>query len=439
MTLLREEAGSLLEVEELTVQAEDAAGRTHERPLGLVPLLVGSGAEAALSVEDPRVSRRHLELRRTPNGVRVADLESKNGTFVNQVRICDAYLGEDEWVHFGGSKLRLVRGKGVERLPLAEATQFGEVLGRSPVMRALFASLQRAASTDVSILLTGETGTGKDGLARAVHEASGRRAGPFVVFDCAATAPTLVEARLFGSVKGAYTGADEDRAGLFAAANGGTLFLDELGELPLESQSRLLRALETRTIQPVGATEYTPVDVRVIAATHRDLLSAVAHGTFRKDLYYRVAVVLAQVPPLRERREDLPLLIETLLARQRPPRKLSELAPHVLRLLERHDWPGNVRELSNTLTRLTLMPSSVDLAELSPAGASSKGAGAARNTDLPLKEARALVVAEFEHAYIREKLREHGGNVTHAANDMGISRQFLYRMMDTYGLREDER
>jgi two-component system, NtrC family, response regulator GlrR len=407
--------------------------QVSEAAVGLAPVLVGSGQECGLVAQDSSVSRVHLELRLGANGVLVRDLGSKNGTFIGGARIIEAYALPNVPITLGTSQLTLFLGGPPSLLPLSGAARFGEALGSSVVMRALFARLERAAAADEPVLLLGESGTGKEVLARAVHEHSPRKEGPFVVFDCGAVAPTLIEAQLFGYEKGAFTGATERRDGLFHAADQGTFFLDEIGELPLELQPRLLRVLETGQVRRVGGTAFEKVSARILAATHRDLRSAMASGSFRSDLYYRLSVFEATIPPLRERKDDIPLLVEQFLAGQTPPRTLKDLPPHALDLLAAHDWPGNVRELRNTLTRLVLFPNLPPDLFRRPK-AENETAGIEDLLSLSLRDARDLLVADFERKYVTAKLREHGGNVTATADAMGLSRQFLHRLIARYGL-----
>jgi transcriptional regulator with PAS, ATPase and Fis domain len=301
-------------------------------------------------------------------------------------------------------------------------------------MRALFARLEVAAATHETVLLVGESGTGKELLARAIHDASPRRDGPFVVFDCSAVAATLVESELFGFVKGAFTGADRDRAGIFEQAHGGTLFMDEVGELPLDLQPKLLRALEARQTRRVGANAWHPFDARIVAATHRDLAGRMKSGAFREDLYYRLAVLEARVPPLRERRDDVELLAERFLAGQSPPLTVHDLPPGSLAMLHTHDWPGNVRELRNALARMVVFQEPAETT-LDAAGAGSSAKGALLR--LPLREARQQIIEKFEQTYIAAQLEAHGGNVTRAAEAVGVSRQFFHRLIERYRLRSD--
>jgi transcriptional regulator with PAS, ATPase and Fis domain len=312
-------------------------------------------------------------------------------------------------------------------------------------MRSAYALLERAGSTTATVLLTGETGTGKDLAARAIHDLSVRAAGPFVPVDCSAIPEHLFESELFGHVRGAFTGAVASRRGVFEEANGGTLFLDEIGELPLALQAKLLRALETRTIRRVGASLPTPVDVRIIAATNRALLKQVNSGAFREDLYYRLAVLEIELPPLRDRRDDLPLLAQTLWARCGG---TGDIPDHVVQHLCARDYPGNVRELRNHVERLVVLglarrpgvTAVMAVAEERAGPATASSSAPLPPLHLPLKEARHAWMRGFEEIYVRAMFERHGGNLTHAAAAAGISRRSLQRIVIRLGLRgaEDE-
>jgi DNA-binding NtrC family response regulator len=284
------------------------------------------------------------------------------------------------------------------------------------------------------VLLQGETGTGKEVAARSIHEASARRKGPFVAVDCGALPEGLVESELFGHVRGAFTGAMSARSGAFVRASGGTLFLDELAGIPPNVQARLLRVLEERRVRPVGGDAEQPVDVRVVAASREDLSLAVAEGTFRPDLYYRLAVVTLPLPPLRQRREDLPLLVADLLRRRgfEP----GPLRGPGLELLSGHDWPGNVRELRNVLERaLVLSPGAHTFEELrlslQPQGS---GPEVPLRTDLPFAEAKQALLDVFERHYLRDILSRAGGNLSEAARQSGLDRKHLRTLARKHGL-----
>ncbi|WP_433936415.1 sigma 54-interacting transcriptional regulator [Sorangium cellulosum] len=475
-TLTSFDQGRALRLPAVTVTVTFPDGRTLAAPLELRPLIVGAGADCDLVLADPRASRRHCELRMTERGVLLRDLGSKNGTLVRDIRIVEAFLPPGVPATVGSSELVVGAAGPPSVLPLSGADAFGDAAGRSLTMRALFAKLERAAPTDETLLLLGESGTGKEVLARAIHARSRRKDGPFVVVDCGAVAPNLVESELFGHVRGAFTGAAAARPGLLEQASGGTLFIDEIGELPLDLQPKLLRAIEGRQIRRLGSNEWVPFDARIVAATHRNLRAKAQDGSFRADLYFRLSVVEVHVPALRERKDDIPLLVERFLAAREPPRALADLPPGALALLEGHDWPGNVRELRNTVARLVLFPellheivgagppaprgsSGPEPASpvppgASPAGASPPGVSPAgaepaagaepgapadarlrRLLELPLPEAREMVLEELERAYVTEKLRQHGGNISQAADAMGVSRQLVHRLIQRHGLR----
>jgi DNA-binding NtrC family response regulator len=423
----------------LEVIAVAASGETSTTPLGLDTLTVGSSLDADIVLADPRVSRKHCEIVISETGLIVRDLGSKNGIFVDDTRVLVAYLGAGSRVRIGDSELSLRAGGAPREVPLAVVPAFGRCLGRSVIMRALFAKLQVAARTNEAVLLLGESGTGKELLARGIHDASGRGDRPFVVFDCSAVAPSLVEAELFGAVRGAYTGSTTDRTGMLAHAEDGTLFLDEVGELPLDLQPKLLRVLESREIRPVGSNKVLPFRARVVAATHRDVRGRSTRGEFRPDLYYRLAVLEFRVPPLRERREDIELLVAHFLGELSGSGEARGLSAPVLDMLRAHDWPGNVRELRNAIARLAVFP---DLVKEVLDGAGARG-GDARIAlplggllDLPLREAREQVVAQFEEAYVGAKLAEARGNIARAGISMGVSRQFAHRLVERLGLRD---
>ena len=310
--------------------------------------------------------------------------------------------------------------------------RFGDLLGASPRMRELFADLERLATADVTLLIEGETGTGKEIVAESVHRASAR-AGPFVVFDCGAVTPTLVESELFGHERGAFTGATQAHAGVCEQADGGTLFLDEIGELPKELQPKLLRAIEKRQIRRVGGTKVIAFDTRVVAATNRQLRAEVAHDRFREDLYFRLAAAHVTVPALRERMGDLPLLVEHFLSLERPPRSARDLSGELWDLLRAHRWPGNVRELRNAVQRFLVTPDRAlrDLAGTGPAVAA--GGAPAATPLLPLRVARRENSDAFERDYLALALGVAGGNVTQAAALAEVSRQNLQKLLKKHG------
>jgi DNA-binding NtrC family response regulator len=310
------------------------------------------------------------------------------------------------------------------------------MVGHSPPMREVFALGARAAESDLPLLITGETGTGKEICAAAIHGASARRDGPFVVCDLGGLSRTVIENELFGHVRGAFTGADHDRSGSFPAATGGTILIDEIGELERDLQPRLLRAIERREIKPVGSATYQQVDVRVIAATQVDLEAEVAAGRFRRDLYHRLAVLHLELPPLRARKEDIPRLVRRFVDAIRPGGAV-EIPPDTLAALGEHDWPGNVRELRNVVERaLTVAPRArrlePSLLEIPPPA----GRGEAERADVPFHEAKEKLVSSWERGYLADLLRKTGGSVAEAARRSGVDRAHLYRLLKKHGLIE---
>ncbi len=402
-----------------------AAGMTADLPGPSAR--IGSGRDGDLVVADPTVSRHHITLAVDERGVRVTDAQSRNGTWVDGLRVFDAIARTDSSIKIGTTTLRLRLTEDVVDVPLSPRERFGGLIGKSAVMRRVFSLLERIALTDATLLVEAETGTGKDLVAEAVHEASKRSANPFIVFDCSAISTSLIESELFGHVRGAFTGATTDRAGALEAAEGGTLFLDEIGELPLDLQPKLLRALENREVRRVGSNQRKQVDVRVIAATNRSLATEVEADRFREDLYYRLAVVRVTLPPLREHPEDIPILVRHFA-------KGQDVPVEVLESLGTQAWPGNVRELRNAVERMV----SLGFPTIAAPRSASRTHHAI-DLSTPLKQARDALVEEFERAYLREALSKTGGNATRAAQLAGVSRKFVQRALGRYDdLRDGE-
>jgi transcriptional regulator with PAS, ATPase and Fis domain len=400
---------------------------------------IGSAQGNDVTIADPTVSRVHCELVTRGDSITLRDLGSTNGTFVEGVRIRDGEIPPGAIVRLGSSALRVDVGHDPAFVELSPRDGFGDLVGSSLEMRRIYAVLERVASTDATILVEGETGTGKDVVARSLHAASPRCHGPFVAVDCGAIPENLVESELFGHVKGAFTGALSDRKGVFEEAQGGTLFLDEIGEMPITLQPKLLRALESRTVRRVGSAQSRPVDVRIVAATNRPLARCVNDGTFREDLYYRLAVVSLMLPPLRTRRDDIPSLARHFY-RSIAGAGAPEPPPEFLARLASRSWPGNVRELRNFIERSV----SLGLVETPPRPSRPPPNVPLPSLDgmmalcLPLKEARQAWIESFESVYLRDVLARSSGNVTRAAERAGVSRRFLQRMIARLGIRPAE-
>jgi len=403
-------------------------------------LLIGSAESNDLMLSDPCVSRAHLELRLLEKGIQIRDLGSSNGVFHKGTRIQESTVQGATVLKVGNTELALEPAdKEVEVDTHME--RLGAMVGISPEMRKLFGMVMQIAPTNVSVLIEGETGTGKELVAHEIHNFSARAEQPFVVIDCGALPAGLVESELFGHRRGAFTGAVSDREGAFECADGGTLFLDEIGELPTELQPKLLRALDQGQVKGVGDNRVRTVDVRVIAATSRDLTQAVGRGTFRPDLFYRLAVVRQRVPPLRERLDDLPLLI-TAMAQMIAGREVV-IPDSVVEELQGHSWPGNVRELRNVLSHaLALRPNSTILELPETLGIeevlSGASQGAQSNAEPPsgdYREAKRQAVDQFEVRYLKSLLDKHDWNVSGAAREAGVDRNYLHRLIKRHKIR----
>jgi DNA-binding NtrC family response regulator len=410
----------------LTVTAGQDAGAAV-RLDGSQPsrVLIGQSPACELRLSDPLASRRHAALEIAGQHLRIKDLGSTNGTVVDGLSVIEANLQGGETLRIGGSTILVERGPAPPPAALAMTTRFGRVLGWSREMRRLYPLCDRLAASDIPVIIEGETGTGKEVLAESLHEEGPRAAGPFVVFDCTAVPPNLVESELFGHERGAFTGAVTTRKGVFEQAHGGTLLIDEIGELDVALQPKLLRSLERTEIRRVGGDRWTKVSVRVIAATRRDLDREVQAGRFRDDLFHRLAVGRIELPPLRERRGDVGLLARHFASQLGS--KESDLPSHVLTRWEDYSWPGNIRELRNAVARY------LALGELEHAH--GEGAQDESTNDviadvltrrLPLIQGRQKVVDEFERRYVEQVLAEHGGNVARAAAASGIGRRYFH-------------
>src|SRR5262245_23368974 len=402
---------------------------------GEAELAIGTAAANAMILSDTAVSRHHIAITPTPRGHLVRDLGSTNGTAINGVAIERAFLAPGAVVAIGQSRLRFDAIGGEERAALSSDARWGRALGASEAMRRIFAVLPRLADSDATILLEGETGTGKGLLAEAIHEASPRASGPLIVLDCGSIPPTLIESELFGHERGAFTGAAALRIGGFEAARGGTVFLDEVGELPLDMQPKLLRALEDRVVKRLGGNEPVRLDIRIIAATNRDLRSEINQGRFRSDLYYRLNTFRLRIPPLRERRDDIPLLVAHFY-RQLSPTGESPPAD-LIADLARHDWPGNVRELRAAVERAVLLGDpevwralSDDAPDLAEDERFVEGTS--------FRAAKERAVAAWEREYVRSLIAHHDGNLSRAARAVRMDRNHLRELLRRHKITADD-
>jgi DNA-binding NtrC family response regulator len=456
-TVVVEQSGGavVLSIPRFTVQAIAGpdAGATAESVEGRIT--VGTAEGALLRLTDPTVSRYHVELEATSQGLVVKDLGSTNRTLLGGIVVREVAVTRDVELEIGRSRINVKFEADKARVTTKSDSEISGLIGQSPAMKLVFAAIERAAPTQAPVLITGESGTGKELVARAVHAASLRASGPFELVDCGGLPPTLIESELFGHERGAFAGATGDREGAFERADGGTLFLDEVGELPLDLQAKLLRALGDGEIRRVGGGSTKKVDVRLVTATNRDVRRQVNSGQFRADLYYRLAVMQIRMPPLRERREDLPLLVRAMLKTIADDRGLEvhiEPDATLLETLGRHSWPGNVRELRNYLEQLVIMRMAPPLGTdgdpskartgldpnfawgSTPPTADRLEAFAALQK-LPLRIAKAELLEQFERHYVTELLQATHGNVAEAARRAGVDRVTLFRTIRRYGLK----
>lgn len=384
--------------------------------------LVGTSEACDLRLSDRAVSRRHAGFDVVDARLRIVDLSSRNGTFVNGVAVVDAYVGGGESVQLGATTLRVAVISNDHEVSLPTTTEFGDYIGASTEMRRLYPLIERIAATNLPTLIEGETGTGKEVLAEAIHDRGPRAQGPFVVFDCTAVPPSLIEAELFGHEKGAFTGASAAHPGVVEQAHGGTLFIDEIGDLEPSMQPKLLRILDRQEIRRIGGHASIRVDVRILAATRRNLEEEVAAGRFRDDLFHRLVIGRVLLPPLRHRKGDVTVLARAFAEQLGAPS--GSIPPDVLARWEAHPWPGNIRELRGAVSRF------LALGQLTPVTSETHPPPSSRDVidqllaqHLTLPEARRRLTAIFERRYVEHALQRSGGNVSKAAEASGIARR----------------
>jgi len=412
-----------------------------EVDLPSVGVVVGADPACDVVLNDAAVSKRHATIAPSAAGFEVVDLASRNGTWLDGVGLTRASVPLGTTLRLGTSLVQLLPAEKSVEIEPSERTSFGAMVGGSLAMRRVYAVLERASRTQAPLLLLGESGTGKELAARGVHEAGPRGAGPFVVFDCGAASDSLIESELFGHKRGSFTGAVSDRPGAFALAHGGTLFLDEIGDLPLALQPKLLRLAERGEVTPLGGRAAERYDVRIVAATHRDLWAEVGRGTFRGDLYYRLGVVEVRLPALRERTEDVPELTRLFLQANSFPS--GPIGGPVLERLIAYGWPGNVRELRNVIARaVALAPPNAafdQLPVLLRSGATAPSEAPLARADTPYHEARASLLARFDRDYLTDLMRRDGDNLSQAARVAGLERKYLYKLLERAGLLPRDR
>jgi DNA-binding NtrC family response regulator len=430
---------------------------------------IGSMEDNDVVLPDDTVSRYHCRIVQDDTSYILIDHASTNGTFINKVRVREAFLKPGCTVGIGQSQLKFnAREEEVEIVP-SRADRCGGLIGGNAKMRQIYSIIEKIAPTATTVVIDGETGTGKEVVAQSIHSLSPRSRNELVVFDCGAVPPNLIESELFGHEKGSFTGAVMSREGLFEMADGGTLFLDELGELPIDLQPKLLRALEQREVRRVGATKAQKVDVRIIAATNRNLEDEVRAGRFRQDLFYRLSVVRLHLPALRDRTDDIPVLVQHFLDtgtynRAGTNLRVRGVSRDAMVALQHYPWPGNVRELVNVVERAvsfcdhevieasdlpdyirntkTAPPRGHDAprrAQSVPAAASLAAQPPPTPDELlsegvTFKDAKERWVATFERDYILQMLRRNTGNISHAARHADIDRKYFRKLMKKYDI-----
>jgi transcriptional regulator with GAF, ATPase, and Fis domain len=414
--------GQTLVIRQFEVTVLDGPDRGARAVSQSEELSIGSNEGNDLRLTDPAVSRHHCTLRVEERGLALTDLGSRNGTFLDEVEIKSCYVKLGAPIRVGQSRLSVrILDRDLEE-PLASSDRLGAILGASPAMRRLYPLLELCGKNTATVLIAGETGTGKELVAEAIHDLGERRAGPFVTVDCSALSHDLAESDLFGHDRGAFTGADATRLGAFENAQGGTIFLDEIGELPLALQPLLLRAIENRTIRRVGGNTQRAVDVRIMAATHRDLRIEVNEKRFRADLFYRLNVLRVTVPPLRDREGDVELLAGHFWGMFRP----DELPPPaLLRHLAMQPWPGNVRELRNAVERA---------ASFGWVSAARPPASAAAAESLTYQRAKERAIWAWERGWIEDLVKAAGGNLSRAARAARMGRSHLRELARRHGV-----
>jgi DNA-binding NtrC family response regulator len=429
---------------------------------------IGSMDENDIVLHDDTVSRYHCKIVQDDTGYVLVDNRSTNGTFINKVRVREAFLKPGCVVAVGQTQLRFTAREEEVQIVPSRADRCGLLIGSNAKMREIYSIIEKIAPTATTVVIDGETGTGKEVVAQSIHMLSPRAKGELVVFDCGAVPPNLIESELFGHEKGSFTGAMMTRTGLFEQADGGTLFLDELGELPIDLQPKLLRALEQREVRRVGAQKAQKVDVRIIAATNRNLEDEVKAGRFRQDLFYRLSVVRLHLPSLHDRTDDIPVLVQHFLEighynRKAGAPKVKGVTRDAMAALQNYPWPGNVRELVNVIERAVSFCESelIDASNLPDyiraAKAPPKDVPRVRAQTAPVvsmdpsapppptppellaegvtfKDAKERWVATFERDYILQMLRRHGGNISHAARDADIDRKYFRKLMKKYDI-----
>lgn len=446
-----EETPDVVSLRKCQLVVADGTDRGKKITLDKNVTKIGKRDTNDMILSDKAISRLHCEIEYTSDSFLLRDLGSTNGTFLNGSRVKEAYLAPGDLIKIGNTTLEFVAFDEKVKIEPSAKDSFGLMVGTSKKMRQIFSILEKISPSQATVIIEGETGTGKDLVAQAIHEHSQRNKNPFVVFDCSAVAPNLIESELFGHERGSFTGAVKSRRGQFEAANTGTIFLDEIGELTSDLQPKLLRALEQREIKRVGSNVPVKADVRVICATNKNLRKEVEEGRFREDLYYRLSVVKIILPPLRDRPDDIEALVERFLSTSNYNRnpdgslKVVKVDDEAIKVLQRYSWPGNVRELANVIERAvsfvegdTISRSHLDFifAELQHGEEMTERMHV--DSSIPFKDAKQHIVEEFEKKYLIELLEQHGHNLSKASREAKIDRKHLRNLCKKYDIPTKE-
>lgn len=448
--LKTDETAEIISLRKCQLLVLEGGDKGKKQTLSKNKTTIGKKEGNDITLDDKTISRNHAEIEYTADSFLLRDLDSTNGTYVNGTRVKEAYLLPGDRIKIGRTIMEFTAFDEKVKIDPSQKTEFGKMVGSSTKMRQIFTILERISPTLATVIIEGDTGTGKDLVAQAVHEHSPRRNKPFVVFDCSAVAPNLIESELFGHEKGSFTGAVRSRKGAFEEANTGTIFLDEIGELTLDLQPKLLRALEQREIKRVGANSPVNIDVRVVCATNRNLRKEVSEGRFREDLYYRLSVVKIRLPSLAERPEDIEALIERFLTISKfnmlgdGKLKITRVDDEALKTLKRYLWPGNVRELMNVIERSVSFAEGNTLtkAHLDAVFSETEHDEEDRTerlmtpTDIPFKDAKQQVVENFEKEYLLELLRKNNHNISAAAREAKIDRKHIRNLLKKYDIKD---
>ena len=425
---------SIARVQKMSLVITDGENDPKRVPVEQDLFTIGKDPGCDLVLQDRTVSRRHLEIEKQGGTYFVRDLGSTNGTMIDGTRIKEAFLSHGAVISVGNVEIVFQPYYESLKSEQDQCDTFGSLIAANSSMKSIMGLMRVASNSGTTILLQGETGVGKSALARAMHDEGSRKEAPFVVFDCSSVPPTLMESELFGADKGAYTGATKSRPGACEQAHGGTLFLDEIEDLSLDMQSKLLRVLEEREIRRLGSTRSVALDIQIITSCQIDLSIAVKEGRFRSDLYYRIAVICVEIPALRDRPEDIPLLCDHFFKEVQGDHTWARLTPALQEQLLAYSWPGNLRELRNVLERIQCIGPSSFLKMNVDSDIKEEGSSFSYDLNRPFKEIKEELIITFEREYLQRLLDRSKGRIAPAAREAGLNRKYFYDLLNKHGL-----